>query len=136
MNHIWNNEKNKSKISKEQEQTVRKRKLQWLSIGKLAQNHQQSEKCTLKPCYATLYLQKIETICYLLARMGEIYTLFTISRCRQEKAMASHSSTVAWKVPWMEEPGRLQSMGSHRVGHDWSDLAAAAADVDRLLRWH
>ena len=44
-----------------------------------------------------------------------------------EKAMASHSSTLAWKIPWMEEPGRLQSMGSHRVGHDLSDLAAAAA---------
>ena len=35
-----------------------------------------------------------------------------------EKAMAPHSSTVAWKIPWMEEPGRLQSMGSLRVGHD------------------
>ena len=35
-----------------------------------------------------------------------------------EKAMATHSSTLAWKMPWMEEPGRLQSMGSHRVGHD------------------
>ena len=44
-----------------------------------------------------------------------------------EKAMATHSSTPAWKVPWMEEPSGLQSMGSHRVGHDWSDLAAAAA---------
>ena len=36
-----------------------------------------------------------------------------------EKAMAPHSSTLAWKIPWMEEPGRLQSMGSGRVGHDW-----------------
>ena len=36
----------------------------------------------------------------------------------REKAMASHSSTVAWKIPWMEEPGRLQSMRSLRVGHD------------------
>ena len=35
-----------------------------------------------------------------------------------EKAMAPHSSTFAWKIPWMEEPGRLQSMGSLRVGHD------------------
>ena len=35
-----------------------------------------------------------------------------------EKAMAPHSSTLAWKIPWMEEPGRLQSMGSLRVGHD------------------
>ena len=35
-----------------------------------------------------------------------------------EKAMAPHSSTLAWKIPWMEEPGRLQSMGSLRVGQD------------------
>ena len=38
---------------------------------------------------------------------------------RREKAMATHSSNLAWKIPWMEEPGRLQSMGSLRVGHDW-----------------
>ena len=36
-----------------------------------------------------------------------------------EKAIAPHSSTLAWKIPWMEEPGRLQSMGSLRVGNDW-----------------
>ena len=35
-----------------------------------------------------------------------------------EKAIAPHSSTLAWKIPWMEEPGRLPSMGSHRVGHN------------------
>ena len=35
-----------------------------------------------------------------------------------EKEMATHSSTLAWKIPWTEEPGRLQSMGSKRVGHD------------------
>ena len=35
-----------------------------------------------------------------------------------EKAMATHSSTLAWQIPWMEEPGRLQSMGSLGVGHD------------------
>ena len=37
---------------------------------------------------------------------------------KQEKAMAAHSSTHAWKIPWTEEPGRLQSMGLLRVGHD------------------
>ena len=41
--------------------------------------------------------------------------------------MAPHSRTLAWKIPWMEEPGGLQSKGSLRVGHDCSDLAAAAA---------
>ena len=35
-----------------------------------------------------------------------------------EKAMAPHSSTLAWKIPWTEEPGKLRSMGSQRVGHD------------------
>ena len=38
---------------------------------------------------------------------------------QSEKAMAPYSSTFAWKIPWMEEPGRLQSMGSLRVRHDW-----------------
>ena len=37
-----------------------------------------------------------------------------------EKAMATHSSTLAWKIPWVEEPGGLQFMGSQRVGHDWA----------------
>ena len=44
-----------------------------------------------------------------------------------EKEVATHSSILAWKTPGMGEPGGLPSMGSHRVGHDWSDLAAAAA---------
>ena len=42
-----------------------------------------------------------------------------------EKAMATHSSTLAWRIPGTEEPGGLLFMGSHRVGHNWSDLAAA-----------
>ena len=37
---------------------------------------------------------------------------------RTEKAMATHSSTLAWRIPWMEEPGGLESIGLHRVGHD------------------
>ena len=37
--------------------------------------------------------------------------------------MATHSSTLAWRISWTEEPGRLQPIGLHRVGHDWSDLA-------------
>ena len=47
------------------------------------------------------------------------YKVFTLLYNNfMEKAMAPHSSTLAWRVPWMEEPGRLQSMGSLRVGHD------------------
>ena len=43
--------------------------------------------------------------------------------------MATCSTTLAWRIPWTEEPGGLQSTGLHRVGHDRSDLAAAAADT-------
>ena len=43
-----------------------------------------------------------------------------------EKAMATHSSGFAWKIPWTEEPGGLLSTRSHRVGHNYRDLAAAA----------
>ena len=40
-----------------------------------------------------------------------------------EEGMAIHTSILAWRIPWTEEPGGLQSIGSHRVGHNWSDLA-------------
>ena len=49
-----------------------------------------------------------------------------------EKEMATHSSVLAWRIPETEEPGGRPSMGSHGVRHDWSDLAAAAAN--KLLR--
>ena len=50
---------------------------------------------------------------------------FTFHSHALEKEMATHSSVLAWRIPGMGEPGGLPSMGSHRVGHDWSDLAAA-----------
>ena len=46
--------------------------------------------------------------------------------CIASGNMATHSSVFAWRIPGMGEPGGLPSMESHRVGHDWSDLAAAA----------
>ena len=48
-----------------------------------------------------------------------------------EKAMAPHSSTLAWKIPWMEEPGRLQSMGSRRVRHNW----ATSLSLFTFMHW-
>jgi len=47
--------------------------------------------------------------------------------------MATHSSVLAWRIPGRGDPGGLLSMGSHRVRHDWSDLAAAAAFIPGLL---
>ena len=52
---------------------------------------------------------------------------FTFHFHALEKEMATHSIVLAWRIPGAVEAGGLQSMGSHRVGHDWSDLAAAAA---------
>ena len=50
--------------------------------------------------------------------LGDSLKLGGDEKAKEEKAMAPHSSTLAWKIPWTEEPGRLQSMGSLRVRHD------------------
>ena len=51
--------------------------------------------------------------------------------CVTEKAVAPHSSTLAWKIPWAEEPGRLQSIVSLRLGHDW----ATSFSLFAFMRW-
>ena len=53
-----------------------------------------------------------------------------------EKAMAPHSSTLAWKIPWTEEPGRLQSMGSLRVGHVWATSLSLFTFTHWRRQWH
>ena len=50
-----------------------------------------------------------------------------------EKEIATHSSIIAWRIPGTEEPGGLPSMGSHRVVHDWSNLAAAATCASKVM---
>ena len=57
---------------------------------------------------------------------------FTFHFPALEKEMATHSSVLAWRIPGTGEPGGLPSMGSHRVGHDWSDLAAAMLYINRF----
>ena len=59
---------------------------------------------------------------------------FTFHFHALEKEMATHSSVLAWRIPGIGEPGGLLSMGSHRVGHDWSDLAAAAILI--CVKWY
>ena len=49
-----------------------------------------------------------------------------------EEYMATHSSILAWRIPWTEEPGGLSSIGSHRVRHDWSDLACMLTQLRRI----
>ena len=59
---------------------------------------------------------------------------FTFHFHALEKEMATHSSVLSWRIPGTGEPGGLPSMGSHRVGHNWSDLAAAANYVSLYYR--
>ena len=58
----------------------------------------------------------LELLCITSIKVGFLITHTYIKKL--EKALAAHSSTVAWKIPWMEEPGRLQPLGSRRVGHN------------------
>jgi len=60
---------------------------------------------------------------------------FVHSNAYKEKAMAPHSSALAWKIPWMEEPGRLQSTGSLRVGHDWVTSLSLFTFMHRRRKW-
>ena len=59
---------------------------------------------------------------------------FTFHFHALEKEMATHFSVLAWRIPGTGEPGGLPSLGSHRVGHDWRDLAAAAASFKGFFR--
>ena len=52
-----------------------------------------------------------------------------------EKAMAAHSSTLAWKIPWTEEPGRLQSLGSLKVRHDWATSLSLFTFIHWRRKW-
>ena len=63
---------------------------------------------------ASLVAQKVKR----LPAIRETRVRFLGQEDPLEKEMATHSSTLAWKIPWMEEPGRVQSMGLQRVGHD------------------
>ena len=61
----------------------------------------------------------------------KICNIFSVASLCLEKAMATHSSTLAWSIPWTEEPGGLQSMGSQRVGHDW----ATSLSLFTFMHW-
>ena len=61
------------------------------------------------------------------------FTFYILMYYTPEKAMAPHSSTLAWKIPWMEEPGRLQSMGSLRVRHNW--VTSFSLSLFTFMHW-
>ena len=71
-----------------------------------------------------------------LIRWLNFVKIFPSIICLTEKAMAPHSSTLAWKIPWTEEPGRLQSMGSLRVGYDWATSLSLFTFIHWRRQWH
>ena len=75
-----------------------------------------------------ILLTQVSNLCLL---HWQVYSLPLSHRELPEKAMAPHSSTLAWKIPWMEEPGGLQSMGLLRVGYDW----ATSLSLFTFMHW-
>ena len=71
-----------------------------------------------------------------LSISSKLSILFAYSCWQLEKAMAPHSSTLAWKIPWTEEPGRLQSMGSLRVRPDWATSLSHFTFMHWRRKWH
>ena len=82
---------------------------------------------------------KADVTFHFLNEMMDAYTdlpwIVTSYTVNSEKAMAPHSSTLAWKIPWVEEPGRLQSMGSLRIGHDWVTSLSLFTFMHWVRKW-
>ena len=82
---------------------------------------------------------QIANICWIIQKATvpgkHLFLLYWLVKGQTEKTMASHSSTLAWKIPWMEEPGRLQSMGSRRIGHNWATLLSLFTFMHWRRKW-
>ena len=82
--------------------------------------------CLENPMDSWAWWAAVHEVAKSLTRLSDF--TFTFHFHALEKEMATHSSVLAWRIPGTGESGGLPSMGSHRVGQDWSDLAVAAAD--------
>ena len=86
----------------------------------------------IKPAFAALQADSSP-----LSHLGSIHIhILTLFKILWEKAMAPHSSTLAWKIPLTEEPGRRQSMGSHRVRHYWVTSLSLFTFMHWRRKWH
>ena len=108
-----------------QEATVRIRHatIDWLKIGKGVPQGYILSPCLFNLCAEYIIwnarLDESQAGIKEKYQQPQICRFVVVQLLSSEKAMATHSSTLAWKILWMEEPGRLQSLGSRRVGHDW-----------------
>ena len=96
-----------------------------------------SSECPTNEMVASLFLGcSLNSITHQKPRekrplIAKDHKLLANINVQAEKAMAPHSSTLAWKIPWTEDPGGLQSMGSRRVGHDW----ATSLSLFTFMQW-
>ena len=103
---------------------LRFRDLEWFLKGHTAsERHNWGEPMQVSVYSGSTCSEVVKWIYLFLRRTGE-------------KAMAPHSSTLAWKIPWTEEPGELQSMRSLRVGHDWATLLWLFTFMHWRRKWH
>ena len=89
----------------------------------------ESKTCSLHLCLFCCLIYRV--ILNIFLNCIYIYMCVCVCVCVSEKAMAPHSGILAWKIPWTEEPGRLQSMGSWRVRHDW----ATSLSLFTFMHW-
>ena len=91
-------------------------------------------KCLQGECWphrVVLFLEMAQTVkCLSIRWETQVWSLGREDTL--EKKMAIHSSTIAWKIPWTEELGRLQSMGSQRVGHDWATSLSLSRYIAKI----
>ena len=91
--------------------------------------------CVCKDITFLSFVYFIAIIHFLYSLTNRLnFYIFSLSSL-SEKATAPHSSTLAWKIPWMEEPGGLQSMGSLRVGHDWETSLSLFTFMPWRRKW-
>ena len=77
---------------------------------------------------------QIANICWIIEKIREFQENFYVCFIA-EKAIAPHSSTLSWKIPWVEDPGRLQSMGSQRVRYTWATLLSLFTFMHWRRKW-
>ena len=87
--------------------------------------------CLENPMDGGAWWAAVHGVAKSLTRLSDF--TFTFHTHALEEEMATHSSVLAWRIPGTVGPGGLPSVGSHRVGHDWSDLAAAALSCGRKV---
>ena len=95
-------------------------------------NHKIYKRVRFRYCWSSLVVQMVKH----LPAMQETWVPSLGWKDPLEKEMATHSSTLAWKIPWREEPSRLQSMGSQRVRHDWVTSLHFIVDLQCVSFWY